>query len=88
MHQQDVLLYKNLETRLPMPLPADPDLIVEELKPVHLYCYVWMNIFEVILTSFNIEFYRLKVRGDYNIIPKWFSRNQLPLSMENNSEAV
>ena len=88
MHQQDVLSYENVETKSPMPLPADPDLIAEELKPVHLYCYGWMNTFEAILTSFNIEFYRLKVRGDYNVISKWFSRSQLPLSMANSSEAV
>ena len=26
-----------------MPLPLDPDLLVEELKTVHLHCYVKLN---------------------------------------------
>ena len=38
------------------------------------------------LLLLNIEFYGWKLRRDYNVVPKWFSRYQLPPSMANSSD--
>lgn len=51
-----------------------------------MHNYVWINSLKVALTSLNIEFYRWKVRKDYNLVPKWFSGNQRPPPMANSSE--
>ena len=51
-----------------------------------MHNYVWINSLKVALTSLNIEFYRWKVRKDYNLVPKWFSGIQRPPSMVNSSE--
>ena len=48
--------------------------------------YVWLNALKAILPSLNIEFYGWKMGGDYNVVPEWFSENQLPPSMVNSSE--
>ena len=46
-------LYKNLKSKSSMPLPLDPDPLVE-LKRVHLQYYVRLNALKTTLTSLNI----------------------------------
>ena len=40
-----------------MLLLPDPDSLTEELKHVHLQCYVWLNTLKTTLPSLNTEFY-------------------------------
>ena len=70
-----------------MLLPTDPDLLVKELKRVHLQCYVWLNALKATLFSLIIDFYRWKVRENYNGVLMWFNRHQLPTFMANSGEA-
>ena len=35
----------------------------------------------------HYRFYRWKVRGDYNVVSKWFSGNQMPPYMAKSNEA-
>ena len=70
-------LYENLKTKLSMSFPWEPDPHVKEIKRHHLQCYVWVNDVKAVLPSLNIPIYGWKVRGNDNIVPKWFSGNQL-----------
>ena len=36
-----------------MPIPPDPDSL-DELKRVHLHCYVWLNALKTTLPPLNI----------------------------------
>ena len=53
-----VRVHKNLEIKSSMPLLADPDSIVEELKHIQLHCYVWLNDLKATLPLLIIEDYR------------------------------
>ena len=72
--------------KLSMLLPPDPDLLVEEMKRVHLQCYVWLNALKATLFLLIINFYRRTARGNYSGLLMWFSRYQLPKSMANSGE--
>ena len=54
-----VCLCENLKSS--MPLPPNPDSLVEVLKCVHLQSYVWLNAIKATLPSLNIAFYGWKV---------------------------
>ena len=69
-----------------MPLPPNADSLIEELKHVHLQCYVWLNALEATLPSLNILFYGWQVGGDYEGVSMWFNENQLPSSIASSSE--
>ena len=58
--------YENLKPNSAMSLPPDPDLVVKELKHVHLQCCVCLNSLKVTLSLLNIMCYGWKVRGHYN----------------------
>ena len=45
-----VSLYKNLKPKSSMLFSPDPDSLAEELKWVHLRCYVWINALTATLT--------------------------------------
>ena len=64
----------------------DQDSPAEELKRAHLQCYPWLNALKTTLHSFNAAFYEWKVRGDYNVVPKRFSENQVSPTIGNTSE--
>ena len=72
--------------KLSMLLPPDPDLLNEEMKRVHLQCYVWLNALKATLFLLIINFYRRTARGNYSGLLMWFSRYQLPKSMANSGE--
>ena len=72
--------------KLSMLLPPDPDLLVEEMKRVHLQCYVWLNALKATLFLLILNFYRRTARGNYSGLLMWFSRYQLPKSMANSGE--
>ena len=78
--------YENRKPNSSMYFPSDPDSLFEELKPVHLQCYIWLNDLKPTLPSLNIEFDGWEVRGDCNGAPVWFSGNQLSPSKANSSE--
>ena len=72
-----VCLSENLRPKMLMSPPPDLDSLAEELKRVHLQCYVWLNALKTPFRPLNVVFYGWKVRRDYNVAPKWFSGNQL-----------
>ena len=69
-----------------MPLPPDPDSLVEKPKCVHLECYFWLNALEGNLSSLNIGYCGLKMSGNYNGVPLWLIGNQLQSYMPKSSE--
>ena len=68
-------LYENLQTKSWAALPPNPDLLVEKLKCTQLQCSVWLNALEATLLPLDVDFYEWKVRGDNNLVPKWFSKS-------------
>ena len=47
-----------------------------------------MNVPKANLPSWNIKSYVSKVRRDFNVVPKWFSGNQLKLIYTKNANSV
>ena len=87
MYQQESTCIKILRQRiLRMPLPPDSDLLVDELKRIQLQCSAWLNNLKATLPSFNVEFYGWKVKGDYDLVPKWVRGKQLPPSNASSNE--
>ena len=81
-----VRLCENPKPKTSMTLPPDPDSLVEELKHVYLHLQVSLKAVKAALPSCNIKCYVMKVRGNYDGVPKWFKGNQLLIFMENSSE--
>ena len=66
-----------------MPLSPDTDSHIEERKRVYLQC---LNAFKATSPLLNTYFYQWKARGDYNLVSKWFSGNQMPPYMAKSSK--
>ena len=64
----------------------EADSPVEELKRVRLQCLVCLNALKATLPSLKIVFHRQKVKGKYDVAPKWFTGNQLRSSVVNSTE--
>ena len=76
--------YKNLKTKCSVSLPADPDLICEEIKCVHLQSFIWCNCLKTIIPSIDPDSYGWRFKECNEISQTWFTGNQLPPSLRNN----
>ena len=72
-------LYENFKPKSSIPLPPDQDSLVAKIKRVHTQRYILLNVFRGTLLSLNIDCYEWKGRGNFNVVPMWFSGNQLLL---------
>ena len=80
-----IRLYKNLRKKSSMPLPPDPDPVVQVIKRAHFQAYEWYHCNESIISHLHLENWGWRVQ-DEQVIPVWFTGNQIPPSMRNSRQ--
>lgn len=80
-----IRLYQNLKSKSSMPIPPDPDSVVQVIKRVHLQVYQWLRCCIPWIDTLPLDEngWNVDEEGSEIVIkPKWFTGSQLPPSAQ------
>ena len=74
-----IRLYQNLKSKSSMPLPPDPDSVLQVIKRAHHQTYLWLRCCERMVDRLPFEGNGWLVDEDESVVkPLWYTGSQLP----------
>ena len=76
-----VCLYKHLSCKSPMPLPPDPDSLVQVIKRAHFQIFEWLRCCEPVINHLNLQDCGWEINDD-EVKPVWYTGSQMTPSVQ------